>query len=349
MGFSTSLPWDAKMPMPQSYNPFMRGQWLEWQKAYGRFVDTDRVADAFYDTKVAPLLEVGNVPPELWAISNANYSKRTDALFALIRTPAPGPAELAIKLKLFHEAEGQECQNASELIGCLLIDARRFGRQGAYIQTDRALLAAIGQRVELEQTYPDGENDDEWARHARRIRENASLVIQPAATIEGVLAKMRLAFTTDAVMAWSQHALTDASHPDFRKGLSESGGCEPLFWSAIEDLARLAGIDLGGPIVVPDASKHTAWLNERNDLLAAADRSEADVSDDVALTRINDLDGRIITTPATSADDVIAKLVMAMEVQAEGANISSQEAAMLIREAKAHLGIGYVYSAEVAA
>lgn len=77
--------------------------------------------------------------------------------------------------------------------------------------------------------------------------------------------------------------------------------------------------------------------------------SEADVSDEAALDRINQLDALIAATPASSADDMIAKLVLATQVHAEGMDLPVSRAAALVREAKAHLGMGYVFSAEVAA
>lgn len=375
IGYSTSLPANAPLGMPQGYNPFMRGPWIAWQKAYGRFIEADRVANSFYEAHLEPAisadqavrskypvgydfaanpnaqaeLDAIHYPAEWDRLNTDNWCNRSDTIVALLKTPAPSPAELAVKLKLFTNDEVYALDTVAEVTARMAADARRFGGQGAYLQPDRALLAAVAERVTLEKTWPDEENDAEWTRHARRVRDNGDMVNQPALTVEGVLAKLKVAFTTDAIMAWTQHALTDPSCPEFRKGLRESGGSEPLFWSAIEDLARIAGIDLGGPAASLPSSEHSAWLNERNDLLEQADRSEADVSDDEALSRINRLDARIINTPATSAEDVIAKLVMAIEVQAEGANIASEEAAVLVREAKAHLGVGYVYTAEVAA
>lgn len=375
IGYSPTLPDGTPLGMPQGYNPFLRGPWIAWQKAYARFVEADRTANTFYDVDLEPAINADRAVrakypagfdfasdptaqaeldaihyPADWDERNRdNWCNRSDTIVALLKTPAPSSAELAVKLKLFAAEEVHALDCASEVTAQMAADARRFGGQGPYLQPDRALLAAVADRVKLEGTWPDGENDDEWTRHSHRVRDNAALVQQPALTVEGVLAKLKVAFTTDAIMAWAQHALTDPSCDEFRKGLSESGGSEPLFWSAIEDLARIAGIDLGGPAAVLPKSQHTAWLNERNDLLEKADRSEADVSDEAALDRINQLDALIADTPATSADDMIAKLLLATQVHAEGMDLPVIRAGALVREAKAHLGMGYVYSPGVMA
>ncbi len=376
VGYSPTLPDNAPLAMPQGYNPFMRGVWLEWQKAYGRWIDTDRTARAFSDTVHEPAVaaerrfwekyprdydfasdaaaeaerDAVTYPTEWDARDDANWSARHDAMIALYKVPAPGPAELAVKLKVFMAEESYDLIVKEELLNGFLSDARRFGQQGAFVQADRGLLATVEQRTMLERAWPDGEDDVAWLAHSNRVSStNQKLIDSPAATTEGVLAKLRVAFANCSLMSWAQLALQDPRSDTFREGLRSASPDERIMWSAIDDLARIAGIDLGGPISTPAPSQHAAWLTERNDLLASADRSEAGVSDDEALSRIDRLDSTILGTPATSADDVIAKLVMIAQVQAEGAGSALPELAMLVREAKAHLGMGYVYSAEQAA
>jgi len=87
---------------------------------------------------------------------------------------------------------------------------------------------------------------------------------------------------------------------------------------------------------------HRAWLDDRNQILAT-------INKDGALTepQINDLlatmiaiEKRIEETPARTSDGLVAKMVLALQVTAEGHELSEGSAADLIREAQCLLDIG---------
>ncbi|NIJ31097.1 hypothetical protein FHT00_003076 [Sphingomonas insulae] len=66
----------------------------------------------------------------------------------------------------------------------------------------------------------------------------------PAATIEGVIAKLRVAFSRIHPNAWSDQEIKYLTSSDFREGLRLDGMFDRMAWSAIEDLARVGGFSL---------------------------------------------------------------------------------------------------------
>jgi hypothetical protein len=132
---------------------------------------------------------------------------------------------------------------------CITSDARRFGRLGAFLQGDADLLSAFAEcrrgterwlaaAGDLDEISSDSA-DDEWMTAA----EDRILAAR-ATTVEGVLAKLRFAFKGIVGHAWSDRAIADPSHADFRAGLSSSDWYTRLVWGAIDDLAKLGGVDL---------------------------------------------------------------------------------------------------------
>ncbi|SFK44031.1 hypothetical protein SAMN03159338_4250 [Sphingomonas sp. NFR04] len=128
-----------------------------------------------------------------------------------------------------------------------LVRALAFGDKGV-ASPDAQLLAAfagvrqgmsylLGMRHDLNDRVPDWERmcaafDDEV--HAARAR-----------TIEGVVAKLRVAFQHIACQSWSDLVVVDPTDPEFVNGIrSHSDANEQLLWDCIEDLARIGGIDL---------------------------------------------------------------------------------------------------------
>jgi hypothetical protein len=71
-----------------------------------------------------------------------------------------------------------------------------------------------------------------------------TLVDQSATTSEGAIAKLRVAFSRSDPIAWSDHAIMDPAAPTFRKDLKMEGLFDRRAWGAIEDLARVGGINL---------------------------------------------------------------------------------------------------------
>ncbi len=87
---------------------------------------------------------------------------------------------------------------------------------------------------------------------------------------------------------------------------------------------------------------HRTWLDDRNQI-------QATINQDTALTdeQTNDLlavmigiERRINETPARTSDGLVTKMVLALQVTAEGHELSEDSAAALIREAQCLLDIG---------
>lgn len=111
---------------------------------------------------------------------------------------------------------------------------------------DHAICDAYAaRRREFEENYHvDMTLEQEEAYFDRLHTREAVILNTTATTIEGVLAKLRVAFLHQEPSAWSDRAITDPSHPDFVAGLSAADIGDRLAWSAIEDLARIGGVDL---------------------------------------------------------------------------------------------------------
>lgn len=153
-----------------------------------------------------------------------------------------------MKLKLIEEERDWDLARVAEVMKHLAIDARRFGRLGAFIQGDAELLSAFAEcRSSTEQWLAADLDLDEASSDEADARIRAAedrIFAARATTIEGVLAKLRLAFKGTVGCAWSDRAIADPTHVDFRAGLSSSDWYTRLVWGAIDDLAKLGGVDL---------------------------------------------------------------------------------------------------------
>jgi hypothetical protein len=169
-----------------------------------------------------------------------------DTIRQLYRIPAPSASELAIKLKIFQQAEGWDLTYAPEAIRRIAIDARRFGHHGAHLQTDAPLLAAFATRRHEFEAADKGPwtAEQEDAYFARVDAAEMVLLANPATTIEGVIAKLRVAFMNQDGGDWSDLAISNTADPKFVEGLRMSGMYERMAWAAIEDLARIGGVSL---------------------------------------------------------------------------------------------------------
>lgn len=87
---------------------------------------------------------------------------------------------------------------------------------------------------------------------------------------------------------------------------------------------------------------HRNWLDDRNQI-------QATINQDTALTdeQTNDLlavmieiEKRINETPARTSDGLVTKMVLALQVTAEGHELSQESAADLVREAQCLMDIG---------
>ena len=266
---------DLAIPAPSllpalldGYSPYMRGPLVAWQKAYAVYeaaaaelrayqrdvysLTASRYSEIRGDTRSPLTAEMetllATIPmDEVQDRFDDLVMAKHDASERLWALPAPSTAELATKLKIFHEAEGWDLTCAGDVIERITADARRFGRHGAFLQADQGVLSAYtGCRTEMEGALSsveqsDAEEDAYWQRlgaHEEVLAET------PAMTIEGVLAKLRVAFSRNNSDAWSDHAVINPEVAAFRNGLRVSGMFERMAWSAVEDLARISGINL---------------------------------------------------------------------------------------------------------
>lgn len=246
----------------------MRGPLIAWRKAYAVYEAAAGELSTYERTVYKPTARQytelrGDITqpltPELEArldtIPMDEVQDRFDELVMaeheacerLWAVPAPSTAELATKLKIFHKAEGWDLSCARSVIDRITTDARRFAKHGAFLQSDCSILAAFaGCRHETIGAHgPDAMTRDEEDAYFRRLDAyETTLFDTPAATLEGVIAKLRVAFSRINPNAWSDHAIMDPTSSDFITGLRMDGMFERMAWGAIEDLARIGGIHL---------------------------------------------------------------------------------------------------------
>jgi hypothetical protein len=254
------------------YNPFMRGPLIRWERAYDDWLAARDVAQRYahevYDPAEAKFIEVRarwplnrNVSsdPEIRAaLAAVDYSdidaqdaeygrRRQTALMTLLTLPAPSAHELAIKLDLIAREEAYEDHGYEDVQQQLIFDARRFARHGAHLQTDADMLSAYaGLRAQMDGYL----NNDAWVdSHFELFEAEAPRLADAvgsgrATTIEGVIAKLRVVFHNKVENLASSHAVVDPRHPQFAACLAEASPSDRVLWTAIEDLARIAGVNL---------------------------------------------------------------------------------------------------------
>ncbi|MEG3165561.1 hypothetical protein U1701_13245 [Sphingomonas sp. PB2P19] len=255
----------------EGYNRYMRGPLIQWQRAYARYEDVRSDRDRFYSEMVKPADARFRAVRDKWpdgydfrsdaaasaeieAVDYPEIESRYDDLcmqeheakLRLYLAPAPGPSELAIKLKIFSAEQDRQLKDADAVIEQMMCDARRFGRHGAFLQTDAEMLAAFAsRRLEFETTANvDLTQDQEDAYFDRADAAEMTLLNARATTIEGVLAKLRVAFMHQVGADWSDLAISNTADPKFIDGLRLSGMYDRMAWGAIEDLARIGGVNL---------------------------------------------------------------------------------------------------------
>ena len=115
---------------------------------------------------------------------------------------------------------------------------------------------------------------------------------------------------------------------------------EPLFTDhaagIIADIKHLATFDLAA------LDPHPVWLADRNRLYTIANE-HSPMSDDLmgALNGfMNDIEKRIVQTPAATPEGWIAKAVMVLRLQPEGFQPNDEDCGALLNEAAAVLAIG---------
>lgn len=81
--------------------------------------------------------------------------------------------------------------------------------------------------------------------------------------------------------------------------------------------------------------RHAEWLAARQATLTRAEGLEAgSARHDEACISVNELDRRIMATPANSQTEMLAKLALVAVVIAEGASLTPEDAARMVAEAE---------------
>lgn len=253
------------------YDRFMRGPLIQWQRAYDRYSEIKTEADRFHQEIVLPAharfeavrgkwpadYDFATDPAaqaEIDAVDYCDLEERGDAFWGqlydakvrLYLTPAPSSCELAIKLKVFVESRDSDLTRSDEVIEQMMFDARRFGRHGAHLQTDQRLLDAFTARRHEFEAAGKGPwtAEQEDAYFARVDAAEMVLLDTRATTLEGAIAKLRVAFMNQYGSDWSDLAISNTADPKFVEGLRMAGMYERMAWGAIEDLCRIAGVSL---------------------------------------------------------------------------------------------------------
>ena len=265
---------DAKAVLDRATarNPFMRGPLIRWQKAYARYEAALQEAQQYYNDVALPVHTRHSAVRAKWPIhydfaadpvahqeladaddpgitskDEANWDESFDARLELYLSPAPSAAELGVKMKLFADNEDHDLARTPDIIRQMMHDARRFGRMGSHPIGDEALNEAFaGLRKEMlaYRARPDTSVEDDDAADLRVDTFEDVVYKTRAATLEGVLTKLRVAFQHKEGSAWSDLAITDPTDPEFVRGLELADMFDQVLWSAIEDLARIGGVNL---------------------------------------------------------------------------------------------------------
>ncbi len=257
----------ASIYLPDGYDPYMRGLYAEWQRTFTRFAAARLERRMYEKAQLDPATARHQaaeanalVDPEEAGAAAVDYDAKQasfdelanaeyEALQALIRCAAPGPSELATKLKLFQENQMWNDEDTAGLVARLTTDSRRFGHHGPFPQADEKLIEAFRRRrVEAAYWYSKDREPStiEIEERSNAIVEEVEDLIwaTPAATIEGVIVRLRTLFPHLSQDRYADHALIDPQHHDFRRGLAADYRNERILWAAVEDLARIGGVNL---------------------------------------------------------------------------------------------------------
>jgi hypothetical protein len=254
-------------------NPWMRGPLIQWQNAYARYEEAFRKAQTYYNDVLTPADDAFSAVRDKWplnynfdrdptareeleavsydeieTISNTNWNECYDARVELYLRPAPSAAELGVKMKLFAENDDHALECAGKIVQQMMYDARRFGRLGSHPIGDEALMKAFSALRREMVDYRAGaacdqQIDDDKADE--RVDQLEKVIYDARCrTIEGVIAKLRIGFQHTVQSAYGDLALLNPSSSEFVEGLRMGDMSHQMLWAAIEDLARIAGLNL---------------------------------------------------------------------------------------------------------
>ncbi|WP_294195459.1 hypothetical protein, partial [uncultured Sphingomonas sp.] len=235
----------TQIVLPDGYAPYMRGPFVAWQRRYEEYAQAHGARLAFEHGVYDPL--GSDVDDDTQAKFDGFVEVECDALDRLLLAVAPGPAELAVKMKLLSDGEQWRFNQREGIVEAITADARRFGRHGFSLKGDRDLLSAFTALrtawVQRPRDVETSEAEDD-AFYAETARYEGTIGAADAMTLEGVLAKLQVAFLHLVGEGWSDLTLVDSSTRVFREGVGSADPFQKLLWSATTDLARIAGVNL---------------------------------------------------------------------------------------------------------
>ena len=225
-----------------------------WDRSYAAFTHADAAMDAYERDHMIP---AGDEYPEGM---QERYDDLVDVCYnarvALYLTPVPDAAALAIKLNLFESRDDRNLVRANEIVRQLAVDGRRLGQFRALTDPETLEEAQPVQDIKITQAFATRRSEFENAARGPWTQEQEDayfdrvdaaetvLLNTSAATVEGVIAKLRVSFLYRVGTDWSDLAISNTCDPKFVEGLRMSDMHHRMAWGAIEDLARIGGVNL---------------------------------------------------------------------------------------------------------
>jgi hypothetical protein len=174
--------------------------------------------------------------------NNVLNDARVSTMYAVCSHPVTTPQDLQTKLAFMVEFE---MGDGMDWLPTILEDVQRI-KPATAAAADKAILEAFGARcAEFAANYhlTDMSKADEDVYFERIAAQEAVIYQTPADTIAGIVAKLRIDFMHRVGTSWSDHAIMNPTAPVFAEGLASDQFARQA-WAAIEDLARIGGIDL---------------------------------------------------------------------------------------------------------
>lgn len=239
----------------------------------------------------------------------------------------------------------------SESIGGAITAAFSCARGALSAGEDALLLSAFAgcQREMIDwKVNPEQSRQDEEASIERVDGYEMTLLNSRARTIDGVIAKLRVAFQHLIQEGrWTDLSIVDPADPEFVRELDMSDMYARLLWGAISDLSAIGGIDMGAQPAPADP--HRQWLTDRNALLIVMNtRNELeDREAEQALTarqcdELNRYEASILKTAPTSADGLLAQMTLISQLPLEGHEVQPAEVLPIVRSAGSLANLGSI-------
>lgn len=166
----------------------------------------------------------------------------TETAGAVFAAPASGPADVATKLRTFSEVYAPCCGGvATDILKGILEDVERLAVVKTPIAESPAIMDAFQNfRTTFAEMKKADVNVDTDAFYS--VMDPADVILRdtPALSPTGVAMKLKRVFVEVIGERWSDHAVFDNRPAEFAEGIRISDIYHRMFWSAIEDLDRMA-------------------------------------------------------------------------------------------------------------